>query len=400
MSQRPHTVHNGNRNLSHDESEELLSARQDAPIDPVENRALLAHLQGCASCRAFAIQLEVMSRELETLPRLAASPTVRREVHDRIQAPQPFWSRLTTSSSSGGMRAVPAALSALVVLVALAAFVMIRLGDSEPGGVANDPEAIDAPIDQALVLSPVATATVDSQAALMEEIPVEPTATARVVTVNTSTPESTETTTASSALEPRDAATGASSASEPDPSATGTAAPTRTPPGLTSRPGEDGEPEPTPAPSSTATSAPQLAQVTQTPDVDSILAAALGPLQTQEPGAAAAGAGALSNLGAGGDGGAVVRGGHAASIAAASYPGQPRARAEMVTDRAPVECSSLVHLSFTRRPTRRHPFPLRSAANPTRATDQEAIAHVLPPPRPASRRWPLARHRPRRLRQQ
>jgi len=315
MSQRPHTVHNGNRNLSHDESEELLSARQDAPIDPVENRALLAHLQGCASCRAFAIQLEVMSRELETLPRLAASPTVRREVHVRIQAPQPFWSRLTTSSSSGGMRAVPAALSALVVLVALAAFVMIRLGDSEPGGVANDPGAIDAPIDQALVLSPVATATVDSQAALMEEIPVEPTATARVVTVNTSTPASTETTTASSALEPRDAATGASSASEPDPSATGTAAPTRTPPGLTSRPGEDGEPEPTPAPSSTATSAPQLAQVTQTPDVDSILAAALGPPQTPEPGAAAAGAGGAPEATA--TSGAQVPGGDGLAIAAA-----------------------------------------------------------------------------------
>src|SRR5680860_1338791 len=105
MSERPHNPNRGLRGLTHDEAEEMLSARQDAPVDPFDNRALLSHLQECFACRAFAIQLEIMSRELEALPRLPASPSVRREVHQRIQTPPPFWSRWTMNPTGGGMRA-------------------------------------------------------------------------------------------------------------------------------------------------------------------------------------------------------------------------------------------------------------------------------------------------------
>jgi type VI secretion system secreted protein VgrG len=280
MSQHPHSFASGSRGLTHDEAEELLSARQDAPIDPADNRALLSHLQGCASCRAFAIQIEIMARELESLPMLPASPTVRREVHERIQAPQPFWSRLIGGSSGGGMRAVPAALSALVVLVALASFVMIRLGDSDPGGIANDPGSIEAP-DLAQNLSPAATSTADSQAAQMEEFPADPSATARVITTNTPEPQPSVTAVGSD-LVPRDSATGTSAASESGPDEPPPDSPTQTPRSVVIAGGEEDEPEETPVPEPTATSGPSLAQVTQPPEDDPVVAAALAPEQTPE----------------------------------------------------------------------------------------------------------------------
>ena len=53
--------------LTHEQAEALVSARLDAHLEPVENRELLLHLQGCASCRAFAVQLEIMVREFNAV---------------------------------------------------------------------------------------------------------------------------------------------------------------------------------------------------------------------------------------------------------------------------------------------------------------------------------------------
>src|SRR5690606_33262658 len=81
--------------LSHDAAEALISARLDGPLDPVDNRSLLAHLATCPTCRAFSEQMSGMSRGLRDLPHMPASPAVSRQVRERLQAGQPWWSRLS-----------------------------------------------------------------------------------------------------------------------------------------------------------------------------------------------------------------------------------------------------------------------------------------------------------------
>ena len=53
--------------LSHEAAESLISARLDAPLDAASNRALLAHLATCSSCRAFADHMSVMARGLRDI---------------------------------------------------------------------------------------------------------------------------------------------------------------------------------------------------------------------------------------------------------------------------------------------------------------------------------------------
>ena len=45
----------------------LISARMDEHLDRADSRALLVHLQACESCRAFAVQSEVLGRELAAI---------------------------------------------------------------------------------------------------------------------------------------------------------------------------------------------------------------------------------------------------------------------------------------------------------------------------------------------
>ena len=47
--------------ISHQEAEVLISARQDAPLDPIVERELQAHLATCDSCRAFAVATEKLT---------------------------------------------------------------------------------------------------------------------------------------------------------------------------------------------------------------------------------------------------------------------------------------------------------------------------------------------------
>ena len=73
--------------LSHSEAEQLISTRLDTPLPPDQNRILLAHLSTCPTCRAFAAQIEAMTQGLRGLPMLPASPTVSRQVRERIAGP-------------------------------------------------------------------------------------------------------------------------------------------------------------------------------------------------------------------------------------------------------------------------------------------------------------------------
>src|SRR3954453_5949881 len=79
--------------LSHADAENFISARLDAPLPPNQNRALLAHLATCPTCRAFAEQMSTMSQGFRTLPMLPASPTVSRQVRERIHQPQTAYAR-------------------------------------------------------------------------------------------------------------------------------------------------------------------------------------------------------------------------------------------------------------------------------------------------------------------
>src|SRR3954465_4176147 len=119
--------------LSHTDAENLISARLDAPLPPDQNRALLAHLATCPNCRAFAEQMSAMSQGFRTLPMLPASPTVTRQVRERINQPQSGLARFGRWMFAGQWGAMPAVATALV-LVAAVAFSIILTGDngSEP----------------------------------------------------------------------------------------------------------------------------------------------------------------------------------------------------------------------------------------------------------------------------
>ncbi len=128
--------------LTHAAAEALISSRLDGPIDPASNRALLAHLATCPACRAFAEQMEAMSRGLRTLPHLPPSPTVSRQVRERLAGGQPWWSRfmMTTGSRVGGMQA---AAMMLILLGAVAAVLLVRVLDGDDGR--GDPGTITPP---------------------------------------------------------------------------------------------------------------------------------------------------------------------------------------------------------------------------------------------------------------
>ncbi|MBA2278004.1 MAG: zf-HC2 domain-containing protein, partial [Chloroflexia bacterium] len=79
--------------ISHAQAQALISARLDAPLDPVAQRELHAHLAGCADCLAFATQIEHMGRDLRAMPLLPASPTVSRVVLERINTGRSPWVR-------------------------------------------------------------------------------------------------------------------------------------------------------------------------------------------------------------------------------------------------------------------------------------------------------------------
>ena len=119
--------------INHAEAQSLISARLDEPLDPIVARELDAHLATCPQCRAFASQTAAMSRALQGLPYLPASPKVRRAVLDATQKPVTPMTRL-----QGFFAPVPGSalstVAAVVVVGILSLFVITRLLGNHDGG--------------------------------------------------------------------------------------------------------------------------------------------------------------------------------------------------------------------------------------------------------------------------
>ncbi|MGH2550523.1 MAG: zf-HC2 domain-containing protein, partial [Thermomicrobiales bacterium] len=114
--------------LTHADAEALISARLDGPIDPVSNRALLAHLSTCDSCRAFASEMDVMATAFRDYPSLPPSAAVTRAVRAEIRnggSPMRKFSRWVKTSRSAPVTALAGAAVALA-LVATSVFGTLR----------------------------------------------------------------------------------------------------------------------------------------------------------------------------------------------------------------------------------------------------------------------------------
>ncbi|TXG86515.1 MAG: hypothetical protein E6R14_02890 [Thermomicrobiales bacterium] len=174
----------GVRRLSHEEAEMLISARMDEYLDRADSRALLVHLQTCESCRAFAVQSEVLGRELATLPMLPPSALVDRQIRESISKGRSRWSRSSLMPATAGNSGLRMAVGALAMLTLVSVFLLVRMaGDNNGGGT-----AIDAP-NGAVAQQFDSTASNDTVA--VEET-AGPTETARLVVPKTPEPGSTE----------------------------------------------------------------------------------------------------------------------------------------------------------------------------------------------------------------
>jgi len=112
--------------LSHAETQALISARLDGPLDPVAERELNAHLATCESCRAFNASASNLARGLQSLPYLPASPAVTRAVLDHVSTPRSAWSWLPAN-------ALPAAtaIAAAVIVVFVGSFAAFQFLDED-----------------------------------------------------------------------------------------------------------------------------------------------------------------------------------------------------------------------------------------------------------------------------
>jgi Putative zinc-finger len=145
--------------ISHDRAQELISARMDAPLTPAEHRELQGHLATCDSCRLFVVQADHLARDLQVLPRLAASPAVSRAVMMAVSADTSGWGWLRRglqTLSSPGM----AVASALALVVAMAGSLIIALNaPGNDGIVATEPEGTIAALADVPLPTAVPTET-------------------------------------------------------------------------------------------------------------------------------------------------------------------------------------------------------------------------------------------------
>ncbi len=131
----------GVRRLSHDEAETLISARMDEHLDRADSRALLVHLQTCESCRAFAVQSEVLGRELSALPVLPPSALVDRQIRATIGQGRSRWSLAYLMPAAGGNSGLRVAVGALAMLTLVSVYLLVRIAGDQPGSGPS----IDAP---------------------------------------------------------------------------------------------------------------------------------------------------------------------------------------------------------------------------------------------------------------
>jgi hypothetical protein len=203
----------GVRRLTHEEAEMLISARMDEQLDRADSRALLVHLQTCESCRAFAVQAEVLGRGLAALPVLPPSPVVDRQIRESIRNGRSRWSLGALLPVTGGNGGLRVAVGALAMLTLVSVFLLVRMAGDQGG---NGP-SIDAPnggLAQQLELTPT------SDSALV----AAPTETPRVVVPKT--PENTATEHSGAigsteiAIDPTEPAGGQSNAAQIEPTKT------------------------------------------------------------------------------------------------------------------------------------------------------------------------------------
>ena len=305
--------------MSHAEAERLISARLDAPLDPAQNRTLLAHLATCDSCRAFAASMEAMSTDLRSLPVLPASPVVSRQVRARIsQQPSP-WSRFAEIFFNGRWGAIPAAAAGVAVVAIVAIALMLHGSDPDRGAAPlaapnTTTLAMASATNEASVAGttgggdPTGTATVvkmpkfanvqvtqtptpTATAQPTETATAFPTQTATAEPIATSTPQPTET--ANSAPVVIETDTPEATATDEPPAESPTSPPANTPPPTetaTTQPIDTATTEPTETattePTETATSEPaatDTVQPTETATIEPTATETAQPTETSTP---------------------------------------------------------------------------------------------------------------------
>jgi hypothetical protein len=167
----------GVRRLSHEEAEMLISARMDEQLDRADSRALLVHLQTCESCRAFAVQSEVLGRELAALPVLPPSALVDRQIRETIGKGRSRWSLAALMPATGGNSGLRVAVGALAMLTLVSVFLLVRMAGDQSG----EGPSIDAP--NGGVAQQIDRTPTDSSALLGES--AGPTETPRVLVTQT-----------------------------------------------------------------------------------------------------------------------------------------------------------------------------------------------------------------------
>lgn len=200
--------------INHAEAQSLVSARMDEPLDPIVARELDAHLATCPQCRAFAAKTTALSQALHDLPRLPASPRVRREVLDTVRKPQTPWTRFQGIFAPGPGPAL-STVAAILVVGILSVFVLTRLlGDHDSGG------------DQTTLLAPSIETTRNADVAQ-----ANPTVTATTAATDSETvpPAPTEPANAVSTTEPTQPENQPASQPTDPPAAPPTSAPTEPP---------------------------------------------------------------------------------------------------------------------------------------------------------------------------
>jgi putative zinc finger protein/WD40 repeat protein len=250
--------------LSHAEAEALVSARLDAPLTPQQEQRLAAHLATCASCRQFADQMNSMTSGMRSLPRLPASPTVSRQVRERIAQPQSIWERIG-GLMGGRVGFAPMAATAAMVALVIAGYALFQ-GNDDNGRLGPTITAGTVVAQSATQTNDASQVTQTSSSAITPgvEMPTEtpvnvpnvrasdetPTETSTTAVLAAEAPTSTATETDTPTAVPTDTAT---ATSFPTDTPTETSVPTDTPePTATRTP----KPEPTDTPVPTATTAP------------------------------------------------------------------------------------------------------------------------------------------------
>lgn len=171
--------------ITHQEAEILTSARQDAPLDPVVERELQAHLATCADCRAFAAATERLTAGLKSMPTLPASPRVRREVLDQTRRGRGPLAGFT-SIGGAGLSPVFATLAAVLLIGMLGWFTFDRL--ILPGNEGGEQQIAAVPTEPARESYAAPTTAVETSAAALE-----PTATDVLAPTATNEPSPTPT---------------------------------------------------------------------------------------------------------------------------------------------------------------------------------------------------------------